>query len=502
MSQGVMDEQVEALSASTHLPASEETERLPWSQQVGTSPLLWGLAATVLFYVVIPYLPIQQEFIARYFAGHWIEYATTGLCFLGLAILVKKASGLVYQNGIFTEIPLRHVRGESPLPLAERVSQTLRSTAKLPRRLRKTWLTQRVNTVCQYILGRGNSDGLEEHLKYQAELAGESLHSSYALVRTVTWAIPILGFLGTVIGITMAIANVTPEQLESSLGEVTAGLAVAFDTTALSLALSMVLVFATFLVERSEHALLARVERYGIQTLLPLLSQPAVPQSPFAQAETQAADELWKRSTELISWQTGLWQSSLETLRGKWLDSAEQQQSQFAQALQQGMSASLTQHTQQLAEFRHQFVDVFRQAADELSKMLAGTQQAVQSQQEQTSRQVAEVWQQVQVQLVALREEQRGQTEQLLRLLASASQNWHQNMTAATETLGGQLRELHQQGEVLRTLTAQEDQLIRLQSTMQNNLQSLRAVEVFEETLHSLTAAVHLLTVRAHSRAA
>ncbi|MEI2659369.1 MAG: MotA/TolQ/ExbB proton channel family protein [Bifidobacterium adolescentis] len=52
------------------------------------------------------------------------------------------------------------------------------------------------------------------------------------LIRTITWAVPILGFLGTVIGITMAIANITPDQLESSLGEVTAGLAVAFDTTA------------------------------------------------------------------------------------------------------------------------------------------------------------------------------------------------------------------------------------------------------------------------------
>ena len=65
-----------------------------------------------------------------------------------------------------------------------------------------------------------------------ADQAAERLHESYSLVRTITWAVPILGFLGTVVGITMAIANVTPEQLDTSLGEVTDGLAVAFDTTA------------------------------------------------------------------------------------------------------------------------------------------------------------------------------------------------------------------------------------------------------------------------------
>ncbi|MFO0006175.1 MAG: MotA/TolQ/ExbB proton channel family protein, partial [bacterium] len=76
---------------------------------------------------------------------------------------------------------------------------------------------------------------LDDHLKYLADLAADRLVQSFQLVRTVTWAVPIMGFLGTVIGITMAIANVTPEQLDSSLPEVTSGLAVAFDTTAQAL---------------------------------------------------------------------------------------------------------------------------------------------------------------------------------------------------------------------------------------------------------------------------
>jgi hypothetical protein len=77
-------------------------------------------------------------------------------------------------------------------------------------------------------------------------------HESYGFVRTISWAIPIIGFLGTVMGITVAIANITPEQLDTSIGAVTGGLALAFDTTALSLTLSLVIVFAYFVVERAD----------------------------------------------------------------------------------------------------------------------------------------------------------------------------------------------------------------------------------------------------------
>ena len=73
---------------------------------------------------------------------------------------------------------------------------------------------------------RQSHQSLEEHLRYLAERAADRLHASYALVRTVTWAVPILGFLGTVIGITMAIANISPSELQSSLTDVISGLSI------------------------------------------------------------------------------------------------------------------------------------------------------------------------------------------------------------------------------------------------------------------------------------
>ena len=78
-------------------------------------------------------------------------------------------------------------------------------------------------------------------------------------MRFVIWAIPIMGFLGTVIGITVAIASLSPTQLENISG-VVAGLGTAFDTTATALALSMVLMFVQFAIDRTEQKLLAEVD--------------------------------------------------------------------------------------------------------------------------------------------------------------------------------------------------------------------------------------------------
>ena len=115
---------------------------------------------------------------------------------------------------------------------------------------------------------KSSAETLDDELRALADYDVDRMHASYSLVRIIVWAIPILGFLGTVIGITLAIAKLSPDQLENSLPEVTAGLGIAFDTTALALALSMVLMFAKFFVERLETRLLMAVDRRVAEELV------------------------------------------------------------------------------------------------------------------------------------------------------------------------------------------------------------------------------------------
>ena len=250
----------------------------------------------------------------------------------------------------------------------------------LPRAWRQTVLLRRISDVCRYVKGRRSADGLEEQLKYLADQSYDRAHESFGLVRTINWAVPIIGFLGTVVGITLAIANVTPDQLDTSLNAVTGGLAVAFDTTALSLSLTLVLVFFYFVVERSEQQILSRVEDFGsrrLACLFPVSSGGS--NGTLADAQHQAARQLLEKTEAVITWQTELWKDSLESLRTRWTETLADQQGQLSDSLQEGMAQTLADHSQQLAELRGGLVEAFKRSQSKC-KTKSPTAQAEQNQ--------------------------------------------------------------------------------------------------------------------------
>jgi hypothetical protein len=101
-----------------------------------------------------------------------------------------------------------------------------------------------------------------------AVFAQSAMEQSYALPRTFIWAIPLMGFIGTVVGISAAVAGFSNflrsaeeiDQIKTGIGAVTTGLAVAFDTTLLALALSVVVMLPLVLLERLEGRLLLALE--------------------------------------------------------------------------------------------------------------------------------------------------------------------------------------------------------------------------------------------------
>ena len=90
----------------------------------------------------------------------------------------------------------------------------------------------------------------------------------YILPRYFNWSIPILGFIGTVYGISLAsdgIQNIIGEQhglanLSNQLGDAIAPLGIAFDTTLIALSLSIVLTLLQTVVQRWENNLLTNYE--------------------------------------------------------------------------------------------------------------------------------------------------------------------------------------------------------------------------------------------------
>jgi len=108
-------------------------------------------------------------------------------------------------------------------------------------------------------------------LNSSLELFLHELDLRYNIVRYITWLIPSLGFIGTVVGIMLALnyagdrANVqSPEMLY----EVTQRLGVAFSTTLLALVMAAILVFLQNVIQGREENTLNRAGQYCLDNLI------------------------------------------------------------------------------------------------------------------------------------------------------------------------------------------------------------------------------------------
>ncbi len=114
-------------------------------------------------------------------------------------------------------------------------------------------------------------------LNSSLELFLHELDLRYNMIRYITWLIPSLGFIGTVIGIMLALnyagdrANVeSPEMLY----QVTERLGVAFSTTLVALVMAAILVFLQNLIQGREENMLNKSGQYCLDNLINRLYSP------------------------------------------------------------------------------------------------------------------------------------------------------------------------------------------------------------------------------------
>ena len=101
----------------------------------------------------------------------------------------------------------------------------------------------------------------------------ERLDSEMAMVRYIAWAIPSIGFIGTVRGIGEALAQ-AHRAVEGDIAGVTQSLGVAFNSTFIALLISIVLMFLLHQVQRQQERLVLDTETYLDQHLIRHLRVP------------------------------------------------------------------------------------------------------------------------------------------------------------------------------------------------------------------------------------
>ena len=115
-----------------------------------------------------------------------------------------------------------------------------------------------------------------EVVRTQAEVEQGRLVSSMATVQYLAWAIPAVGFVGTVRGLagSFTMANSQEENAGAFLDEATRHLNFAFDCTLVALLLSLVVMYLLHTVQRDEETLIIDCQQYCQEHLLLRLYDP------------------------------------------------------------------------------------------------------------------------------------------------------------------------------------------------------------------------------------
>src|SRR5207245_4353346 len=121
----------------------------------------------------------------------------------------------------------------------------------------------------KYAISRSGADA-SEAVRTQADVDLGRLVTSMATVHYLAWAIPALGFLGTVRGLSggLSMAGKVGEELQSFIDQATRHLTIAFDCTLIALVLSLMLMFLVHQVQRDEEAVVIDCQQYCLEHLV------------------------------------------------------------------------------------------------------------------------------------------------------------------------------------------------------------------------------------------
>jgi biopolymer transport protein ExbB/TolQ len=251
--------------------------------------LFLGVFATALFYEVFPLPFIDDKRIAVIFTN-WVSETIVGMSLWSLFVLMFKSREHGRERAALRAFTAREsvalFRGgiNSRNAGAVFAQLTAHLTRNKVRRFAESVIFRRVGRILHHVSAVPGKAGVNELLDYQAQIDLKRLDSSYAVLNVFLWAIPILGFIGTVMGIAQAVNEFadfiqTAEagaqfnaQMRTALGGVTNGLAVAFNTTFIALVLVIPVMVIASLLQKSQEELLLAIEEFCLEELVPRLS--------------------------------------------------------------------------------------------------------------------------------------------------------------------------------------------------------------------------------------
>ena len=245
---------------------------------------LLGICTTVLFYLVI--IQFKGTYTYTLFCERSpVQYLIVGLLFWSFWILLLKAWKLFGQRTSLYDI--EQVCEKYPTLRAEQVDDFVRDISQEIRKSDDKIVVRRFLNALGHFKSSRNTQEVTNALRYYEDLDTAAMESSFVIVKVFAWAIPILGFIGTVLGVSVAVGGFAKfiqtvehlDEVKAALGGVTTGLAVAFDTTLLGLMTVVPLMFMSSFCQKIEDDFLISVDEFCLDNLMSRLhgEKPGLP---------------------------------------------------------------------------------------------------------------------------------------------------------------------------------------------------------------------------------
>ena len=244
---------------------------------VASAPLWLGVAAVMTILVALFLVIVApNSYLLLMMNRCWTNWAVVFFSWWCL--------GILFAKWIKTSIQLRALRAVDIVPrrgdfiLSPGTSgDVLRRIKAVAERPKDFLLFRRIDMALSNLGNIGEVRDVGAVLESQADSDGSSVDSSYTVIRSLIWTIPILGFIGTVVGLSQAIGSFTDVltqtgsdagSIKSKLGPVVGGLATAFETTLVALVAAVIIQLLSTWVYKREEALLDGITDFTTENVL------------------------------------------------------------------------------------------------------------------------------------------------------------------------------------------------------------------------------------------
>jgi biopolymer transport protein ExbB/TolQ len=187
------------------------------------------------------------------------------LAFWVIAIIGLKTKFAFHERNLLGKSILEVTPGTSILP--EDIRQYVRPLQALPSDEQEYLLPRALLTALQRFGSTRNIQDVSEAVREVCETESNRLDSELSMVRYIIWAIPSIGFIGTVRGIGDALGQ-AHQAVQGDIAGVTASLGVAFNSTFIALVISIVIMFLMHQLQLLQERLVLDTQNYCDVNLL------------------------------------------------------------------------------------------------------------------------------------------------------------------------------------------------------------------------------------------